>query len=292
MLSRTNETRPSINPDKTSSLEKKTSLKRKAAAGMLALTALVGVSACGGGEVVAKAGPVATAEQTAKPNQVVEASPTTNPNKNTEFYSQVVEKRNLMDVGQFELLPRDEQLVFAQYLIDQSVERGIYNQVYGPGKKNAEYAHTYTKATLSNTGQELLDNELFKQQISYIQFVEGEVKPYDPIDGQKILSAVYWDVNEQKSVTKDFTDTKHQEQTLTHITPLADKHNAVNTSELQNYTDVSGEVVPSKIVESTDNNNKVMYTRFVYHEFKDYKNETRADWYTENISESLAGLSQ
>ncbi len=69
MLSRTTEAPLSTDTDTLSTLEKKSSFKRKSAAAILSLVALGGVSACGGGEDTANRTPVATAEQTTETEQ-------------------------------------------------------------------------------------------------------------------------------------------------------------------------------------------------------------------------------
>ena len=82
MLSRITEARPSTDTDILLTSEKKSSFKRKSAAAILTLVAFGGVSACGG-EDIAKASSVATAEQTTKTEQTAPAPGEVAPNITT-----------------------------------------------------------------------------------------------------------------------------------------------------------------------------------------------------------------
>ena len=197
-----------------------------------------------------------------------------------EKYNSVMDKYKEMSVESFEELPRDERLLYSQYLIDQTTSRGTYDRLYSGESK--DLAITPVKASAKNSGQNILDGNLYALQVSYGQFIENEtVRPqgYDLSDGNKVLSSVYYEVGQNKLVSKQYVAVKADQGTLDEPAQLTNRYDATNTSDLRNGVDSTGDNVKYKVVTYVDNSDsKTWLVRFVYHNFTSYDGSRQAVW--------------
>lgn len=199
-----------------------------------------------------------------------------------EIYSEAMEKYRSMSIDSFETLPLDERLLYSQYIIDNTLSTDGYNNTYGEGKNGQEFAVGYTPVSQDNNGQEIVSNNLFIDQISYLQWElvvdsGGPKKPYDLSDGIKCLSSVYYEIDNR------YNSNKAQKETLTIIAYLRAKYSATNTSDLLDGVDSSGNKIQYKTVEFYTDEAKTYYARFMYHEFTNYDGTRQAIWLLENI---------
>jgi hypothetical protein len=195
-----------------------------------------------------------------------------------EYESSMVKYRE-MDIATFETLPREERLLYSQYLIDQTVSRGLYENAYGLGGPGESTAVEFTPVSPDNTGQEILDNSQYARQISNLQFKEEGTKPFDPLDAQKILSSVYYTVGDNNTVANAYISDRNEEMGLNRPRYLTNTLTATSTSKLKNGVNEQGETVQYKIVAyNSSAENKAMYARFVLYEYESYYGETQRTW--------------
>lgn len=195
-----------------------------------------------------------------------------------ESYWGGIRKYKEMSVETFEELPRNERLIYSEFIKDLTVSRGTYAAGFGKDKPGEAYAIEPVVVSVENNGQEIINNYLYSEQISYLQFIEGAEKPYDKVDGIKTLSSVYYDVGDD-IVTKDYANNKTELESLDKASALLNKYTTLNTSSLINGQDInSGEAVKYKDVTYKNQDSEIFYARFIYCEFKNYKNQSQAVW--------------
>jgi len=212
-----------------------------------------------------------------------------------ETYALAMKRFREMDVDSFEQLPRDSRLAYAQYLIDQTVSRGTYDYLYGVGTRSeSACAITPTESHPEDDGQQILDNNTFNLQIAYAQFIEADSssKSYDKEDGQKLLSAAYYQVGMNRTVSNDYIATQEQLQGLTKPASISNINTALDSSDLMSGKTEDGEVVKYKYVTYRDNvSENITYARFIYREFTSYDGKNKSAWLFHSASnESIEDL--
>src|SRR5680860_36215 len=212
------------NPEKNNLTEKQKE-KRKNVITVLAGIAIIATLAVSGikySEHV-KASPVVTttAAEITQLSQTTTTESITTTTENAlaqkvESYSEAMEKYRGMSVKEFEALPRDERLLYSQYIIDRTISHDNYDEAYGEGEIGQDFAIEYTPVSTNNNGQEIMDNILYANQISFLQFrvTEESKKIYNLSDGIKCLSSVYSEVGDEKIVTNDYLDNKALKETF------------------------------------------------------------------------------
>jgi len=241
----------------------------------------------------------AAATETVQPSQTAttESITTTTENALTqkvESYVEVMKKYKEMSVDKFEALPRDERLLYSQFIIDRTVATGNYNNGYGKGMLGQDFAVEYTPVSIDNDGQEIVDNGLYGDQISYLQFkvTEKLEKLYDASDGIKCLSSVYYEVGNDKNISYPYINSKANKETLAKSVCLSNKYTATNTSDLLDGVDSNGDKIQYKIVTYYDQDSKTRYARFIYHEFTDYDGTRQSIWLFDTEKDTLEGLNK
>ena len=239
--------------------------------------------------------PTATAEAPANPNQTaVNASETATPESKTDKYDSAMEKYANMSIEGFDSLPRDERLLYAEYVIDQSVANSDYDDTYGSGAAK-EFEIKPVKASANNNGQEIINNHIYTFQLSLLQFVVGEEKPFDLKDAEKVLSAAYYEVGSRPVVAQEYLDNRKTEKGLSEKEPSTIaitnvKATALNTSDMMEGRDLDGNKVKYKVVTYYNENAKTMYAKFVYHEFTNYDGSRESVWLMDISDYSMDGL--
>ena len=223
---------------------------------------------------------------TANPNQPPTASSEApNPALDTwESYSATMEKYKGYDISTFESLPRDERLLYSQYLLDKVVVDGSYKDLYKESGRHHDNMITPVAVSSDNNGQEILDNGLYNYQLAYIQTGDNpEDDLFDISDGQKALSSYYYEVGDSMHISGGYQPTVETMQSLTYTVATEGKWTATNTSDLLTGVDINnGEQVNYKIVTYVDSaTSKTVYTRFVFHEFTNYDGKRKAIWLTD-----------
>lgn len=283
-------------PEATKLTPEKKGLTNKQKLGMAA-AALALFSAIGGG-VAAKnmnqPNQSTTTEAPANPDQAPQSpsevtTAVASAESGVEKYADVMEKYVEMDVDTFEALPRDERLLYAEYAMDKSIANGDYEHSYGAGDAK-EFQKQPVAVDIDNNGQEIMDGHIYKRQLSLLQFVEGETKPYDLKDGEKVLSAVYYEVGKRPIVTQEYVGHKKTGEGLSTAVTTISEATATNTSEIQDGIDLEGDKVKYKIVTYYNENAKTIYAKYVYHEFTNYDGTRKSVWLLDMNSLSIDGL--
>jgi hypothetical protein len=162
---------------------------------------------------------------------VVTSSPVATPENKVDAYATEMEKYKNMSVGAFENLSLDERLLYPQYLVDQTVDGGIYRSTCGDGAKYNDYIINPTTVSRDNNGQDIINYFQYIQQISELQFAApanglGEDR-FNVDDSKKILSSDYYEFT-----SNDYTGRKAHRDELTGPTFIIDRLTATNTSNL------------------------------------------------------------
>jgi len=209
-----------------------------------------------------------------------------------ERTDKAMEKYEVLSSDAFDALQLDERLIYSQYLIDSTVSEGDYDIDYTNNVNGKAYIIKPTATSKNNSGQEILDINLYAMQISCLQITgsENRVKPYDVLDGEKSLSSVFYEVGKGKSVSEFYAAFNAFEKKLTTGVVISYIHTNINTSELTDGKDNNGKPIQYKIVTYKDQDNSVYYARFIYHEFTSYNRETKATWLLENQSAKLENI--
>lgn len=233
---------------------------------------------------------------TSDPSSTAEVTPTASPQEifesKVDSYAPNMERYRVMDVDTFDKLPRDERLLYSQYITDQTVARGTYDGIYGKGSKNEASGTKTAPMSTSNTGQEIMNDYLYALQISYLQFVESEAKPFDAVDGQKTLSSVFYEVGKDGIVSNTYLSNVELQKTLTNIGTISEKFVATNTSELVSFRSSDGEQAQGKIVTYYDKDSITHYARFIYHEFTTYDGTRKSTWLFDVQAKTIEELSK
>jgi len=261
-------------------------LMRKGLAVALAGAVALGAAGCSGDKVGAKAPEVKPSTAT---ESVAEPTETETPEDYTDQFIDDMESYKNMSVKEFETLPVEERLKYAQFLTDQIIERGIYDEFY-------QSKDTYIGSidvNKDNTGNDIFNYFNKSLQITYLQYVEGNnPKPLDIEDGQKLLSAHFFDVTGETR-TSGYTLNMYQ-QNKSFIASLVKPTAIENTVSFEReISDLSVGVykdrefyykdILTKDIDSGDD----LYQRYVYCEFDSYDGSKRGAWLLESQELSM-----
>jgi hypothetical protein len=238
---------------------------------------------------------------TATPSAEASPSPSATPEKaptqqEVDAYASWAEKYTGMDVDTFEALPRDERLAYAQYLMDYTVAHNVYNAMYNDEySSNGDYKITPLVVSPEDTGQDILLNYGYHQQLAFLQLAEGVSTPtLDKTKAQEALSAVLYDAG----MTLDIQDSSGQSISIENQnrpTAITFDWTALHTSELQNGHDGRGNKVQYKIVAFHDrpsdpDGGRTKYAEFVYGTFTSYDGSQQSIWLLDTIGKSMNNL--
>lgn len=219
--------------------------------------------------------PVATSPANPAEKPVETINPHLNLEQRVDQYKNSVEKYKAMSVDEFETLPLNERLIYSEYIIDDTTNM-YYDYVYSNDR--SKYAIDYTPVSLDNTGQEIIDNFLYVKQIAILQGVNDRYT-YDPINGIKVLSNIYYDIGTNGPlITQDYLDCKEARQSQKSPDFLMNIFTAINTSEITDITSCNGEKLRGKIVQFKTNDDTILYASFTCHKYKSYFDEEKSVW--------------
>jgi len=281
-----------VNTSETSP-EKKTSLKRKAAALGLAVTALFGVAACGNGvDQVAQAKPVATAEATPRVSPTTAEATTAptetaSPTENADIAFNV-EANKHSTYEQFVTRPRAERLAFVLDQYNRVLTDGISSEYltavpYGGSAKDT--LDTYNPAipgvvSKDNNGQEIVNQALFAEQYAAAQAIDPNATGNTPADIQleeKLASGNSYYADAKKdpryAVEIGIINSSKDAQILTGI----DATRVDKFSPLQKGVDKDGQAI--EYVDcwvNSDGNTEIQ--QFVYYTFAGKDNQNHDIW--------------
>lgn len=235
--------------------------------------------------------PVAT-ETTTNPSATPEVTTSGESDRTYEQYIAAMDKYKLMNVNTFESLPRDKRMIYPQFIIAETISLDIYDTLYTDNAEAKGFAVKLPEASIDNSGQEILDINLYANQISYLQVIstEDNPKPYDLADGQKMLSAMFYEVGDNKATSDNYKTNKGRRSSLTTWLQISTVNTATKTSEVINGKDSDGVPVKYKVVTFNNQDNKTYYACFVYYEFTNYDGKSSATWLQYDQSGSMNSL--
>ena len=263
------------------------------ASAVMAATIGCGKGAPTAGDTQVTTPPQSPTASTAAVTPEVAPTPTKNP---TEYAASMAQYKN-MDVNTFEALPRNDRLAYSQYVNETLVFGGDYDSHYGHGLPNYVYAVQNYVASPDNTGQEIVDENLYQNQLAFLQYTqssynaETNVSSYNISDGRKALSSVYYNVGEYSStnvVTGDYQTTVSFQKTLTKPEVLNNTATVKDTGELMTGTDSQGNTVQYKDVTWRDQDGTMHYDRYVLTTYTDYDGSMKSIWLLETQADSAA----
>ncbi len=222
------------------------------------------------------ASPSATPESTPSPNQ----------------YTSAMERYAQMDVPEYESLDLQERLKYSQYLLDSSVYSQMdYSTTYGKYGNYQEYAVKYTPPSPANTGQQILDNELFVMQDALLQLQEGASSPtLDHTKADEVFGMAFYDIDESRSHARIYSDYLKLIDDTQEPTPLSGgKMTAIKTSELMSGKDVNGAEKQFKII-TFEQDGKTLYGRYIYQQFTSYDSSDKGVWLLDVYVDKLSDL--
>ena len=262
-------------PEKGKFFENKRNIAMVAIAG-IALAAAFGVAGCSN-----KVGASNEQQQTPIENPVNPNQTTPTPENKVDTYAAAMEKYQDMDVDTFEKLPIDERLAYSQYLIDKTVASGTYDKSYQSYRNSPCYISP-AKASTDNSGQEIVDENLYAIQMSTLQYLPREAKP-NPLDlpnAQKVLSATFYEVGSNKIVTDIYLKYKSYLEDLPNAGAMPNNRTATETGNLKTgISKVDGEKMKYREIAFTDvADAKTNYIRYVYQKFTSYDGTNKSIW--------------
>ncbi len=286
-----------LHPVSTSeaSVEKKTSLKRKAAALGLAVTALFGVAACGNGvDQVAKATPVATAEATPRVSPTTAEATTSptetaSPTENADVAFNIeADKHSTFE--QFLGRPRAEKVAFAWDTYAQQISDGrdfnFFKAVpYGDKLSLDEYNPAIPEVvSKDNNGQQIVNQELFTEQYAAAQAIDPNALGSSPADiplEQKLVAGGHY-YNDAKKDPRYAIGLKTvtNSETTQGLTGI-EQTRVDKFSPLQKGVDKDGQAI--EYVDcwvNSDGTTEIQ--RYVYYSFVAKDNQTHAVWLFES----------
>jgi hypothetical protein len=245
--------------------------------------------------------PTAADTQLATPSQSPAATPETVPTPSwdkIESYAPTMAKYKDMDVDTFEALPRDERLQYSQYVLDTTVANKAYLRYENPNYN--EYMITPVVASPGNTGQEIINDNLYALQLAWLQVIPnsgsgqegGTPDKFNLPDGLKVLSSVYYDVGEASSTNVEtgvYLGNVSLEEAFTSQNIVSETDTVKDTSALMTGTS-QGETVQYKDVSFQDTKGKMHYDRYVYTEFTNYDGSQKSVWLLDAQAGSAADL--
>ena len=217
-----------------------------------------------------------------------------------------------MSIDEFETLPRNERLKYTSYLMDESRAQHQYYAYYGIGSGGEDYAVVPVDTELGNTGQQILDDELYRRQLAYLQYAKGAPgeKTFDPLNGQKMLGIIFYDVG-ANNTQYNYEETKRQMTTLIKPYVVTNPETVLIQGDIKSGHDGEGKAVQYRIIKavslkgkrgkvvkasyspipnSSTSESKPVYSRYVYYEYLAYNGEKRAVWLIDAMALSLKDL--
>jgi len=262
-------------------------LMRKGLAVALAGAVVLGAAGCSGDKVGAQAPevkPSTTTESVAEPTETV------------EDYVDSMEVYGEMSVEEFESLPIDDRLQYAQFLKDITEYRGVYENIYGSGRPGEDQRVDFVTPAIDNSGEDIWDNYRYTVQLAFQQYngMQDGRALLDQGDAQKMLSYMFYDVGENVKVRNKYLSLKEQIVGTEYATIMESEDlSFIGGDNLSNGThNSSGQVLNYKDVEySLPGQSESHFVRFVFYEFKSYDNRDAGVWLIESDGSSIESLS-
>lgn len=279
-MSKSSQEKLSLRSD--SAVEKKHKLARGGLALLLAGTVLTGAG-CSGDKVGSQAPevkPSTTTESVAEPTETV------------EDYVDSMEVYGEMSVSEFEALPREERLKYAQFLIDKTNSGRDYEIFYSEGSPGEPYKLDLVEFEDDMNNQEILNSLGRRAQLAFLQseFSDDIKIPIDKLDARKLLSGVFYGVGVGNMNTisyNNFIEDINSSSYIHAINPnLASVSQDVGIGN-EGVNKLDGSLVEYKDIEG-QLDGKSIYYRVVLCNFINYDGQDKSVW----LLDAMAGDQQ
>ena len=218
--------------------------------------------------------------------------------RKTAALAKSMQKYEMMSIETFESLPRQERLIYAQYLINKTRNSGDYEKIYAG--ENAEFANRYTEASINDSGQEIMDNYELNLQYAAAQHLDKKMTS-DTEEAKKLLSIPFLYIGNDEYCSGIYLQEKNILERNSEVFVFYDNVTILETSDTSAYSYDSNTVLPAKIVKFTDNNDGVTkYAEFALTEIINEDKSVQYSWSLiaiaataealENVIQSLDGL--
>jgi len=285
----THETRSAVYPD-----SKESKMGRKGQM-LVAGTILAGVAIAGvggakwaesnsnevpeyGGEPTIEA-PVTSApveqEPTAEPStEVGQDDPTNIPEEEPPVESSAIERLETMSFEEFDVLNRQEQLIFVADRLDE------INGYVGYGEELENY-NPVDIADINNNGNEIIQQWLYAKKAALLQVDMTDLVSLDKSAAKKMLTGPYYYTNDQ--VTESYSRSFETIDAAGNMIDLTDEYTATSTSELQTGVDRDGNPIQYRDISYFSSNGWAYDGRFVFTEFTNQKGERQGIWQVQQM---------
>lgn len=263
-------------------IEKKSLTKIQKYIAIAAIGILIGAGIAGGVTMCAinQERAVATADAEATQNPQANAV-----EQNSESISEAMKIYEAMSIKDFETLPLDVRLLYSQDVINRDISKIRYDMKYGDGKPGHDYAVEYTPASKDNSGQEILNNQMFVSQMAYVQSkVDNDGERFNMTEAVKVVSSNFYNVDTiENQISNSYNGEKDAMKTLTKPVYLSNVYTATDTSDLFGGSDDNGDSIQYKTVTFSDQDGNVYNARFVYYKSRSSDNAPRTVWLLDTI---------
>jgi hypothetical protein len=224
--------------------------------------------------------PVATADAEATQNPQANAV-----EQNSESTSEAMKIYEAMSIKDFEVLPLDVRLLYSQDVINRDSSKDKYDMQYGDGKPGHDYAVEYTPVSKDNSGQEILNNQLYVSQMAYVQSkVDIDGVRFNMAEAVKVISSNFYNVDTIESqISNSYNGVKDAMKTLTEPVYLNNIDTAIDTSDLIGGSDDNGDSIQYKTVTISDQDGNVFNARYIYYKSRSSDNAPRTVWLLDTI---------
>lgn len=263
--------------------KKEHKLLRKGLAVALAGAVALGAAGCSGDKVGSQAPevkPSTTTESVAEPTETV------------EDYVDSMEVYGEMSVSEFEALPREERLKYAQFLIDKTNSGRDYEIFYSEGSPGEPYKLDLVEFEDDMNNQEILNSLGRRAQLAFLQseFSDDIKIPIDKLDARKLLSGVFYGVGVGNMNTisyNNFIEDINSSSYIHAINPnLASVSQDVGIGN-EGVNKLDGSLVEYKDIEG-QLDGKSIYYRVVLCNFINYDGQDKSVW----LLDAMAGDQQ
>lgn len=202
-------------------------------------------------------------------------------------YSESLLKYKNMSVTEFEKLPDNERLAYGDFLADIN---NAYDGRYKEGSTAYEYRVSPKKLSLESSGQEMLDNYLYRIQLTRLQTDIDKSQPAEDMfffnkdNSVKLLNSTYvmnvLTIDDKPATVTNSNSYKSQKNSLEKREESTWMNDKYIEQESFKTIDVNRNTASrqQKLVGYKDENGENLYAVFEYTNYKSYDSSERSTW--------------
>jgi len=208
-------------------------------------------------------------------------------------YSGLMAKYKKMSMDDFEKLPNSERLAYGDFLVDTNKS---YDGYYGVNQIAADYRVNPKELSINSSGQEILDNFLYRMQLTRLQTDIDTKKDLDNMfffntdNAKKLLSSIYTTEHLLPTeVEKGYWQNKEKLDNREQSTWIDDKQKEVKSYDVFNVKWL-GKDYQNKLIAYSNNQGETFYARFEYIDYTSYDGQNKSTWLLQKKYNSLEEL--